>query len=165
MPGLLLGALLAQATTPSAQDATALERVRKALAEPPPVLTIEAPDFDADTRIIRVKVRAWRFEFPIWHEDSVVPPYVRPVMPPVHFEFLQEVTPEFFRASVLYPGYPMTPYGGVGFAVPVVPVVEALNKRIKSLKKRSDERAARDEVREALARLEACRSNPAAPGC
>ena len=165
MPALLLGALLAQTVVPPGPDAAEIQRIRKALTEPPPVLTLPAPPVDVDTRVFRVQIRAWKFTFPVWHDDSVVPPYVRPTAPPVHFEFLQQVTPEFFRASVLYPGYPMTPYGGLGLAVPVVPIVEALNKRIKAVKKRADEKAARDEVREALARLEACRANPAGPDC
>lgn len=124
MPCLLLGALLAQAATPAGQDDTALRRIRQALAEPPPVLTTQAPADDANTRVFRVKIRGWTFTFPAWHEDSTVPSYVRPTMPPVHFEFLQQVTPEFFRSSVLYPGAPRTPYGGVSFSVDLIPVLE-----------------------------------------
>ena len=129
------------------------------------MLTTQAPADDANTRVFRVKIRGWTFTFPAWHEDSTVPSYVRPTMPPVHFEFLQQVTPEFFRSSVLYPGAPRTPYGGVSFSVDLIPVLEALNKRMKAGKKRADQKAARAEVREALARLLACRADPARPGC
>jgi hypothetical protein len=165
MPWLLLGALLAQAAAPSGQDDTALRRIRQALAAPPPVLTIQTPVDVADTRVFRVKVRGWTFTFPVWHEDSTVPSYVRPTMPPVHFEFLQQVTPEFFRSSVLYPGAPRTPYGGVSLSVDLIPVFEALNRRMKAGKKRADEEAARAEVREAMARLLACRADPSRAGC
>jgi hypothetical protein len=83
-----------------------------------------------------------------------VPPYIRPPAPPVHFEFLQQVTDEYFRASTLFP---------VG--LPLVPMFEQLNKATKRRNKRLAEKAAREEVQQDLARLLACRADPSKPGC
>lgn len=162
--GVLLLALVAQAVTTAAPDAAELQRIRTAFARPP-TLTVQTSTDDSGSLVFRVKVRGWKFDHASWHDDSTVPLYVRPSMPPVHFEFLQQVTNEFFRSSVLYPGSPRTPYGGVGVGVPLVPLLEALGKRTKALKRRAAEEAAREEVRQALAAALACRAYPSKPGC
>ena len=86
-------------------------------------------------------------------------------MPPTHFEFQQQVTAEYFRSSVLYPGLVHTPDGMVLVGIPVIPVVEALTKVTKAFKRKLAEQAAREEVRQALGELLACRADPAKPGC
>jgi hypothetical protein len=83
-----------------------------------------------------------------------VPSYIRPPAPIYHYEFLQQVTPEAFRAGTLYP---------VG--IPVVPVLEFLGKRISAAHRKAAEERAREEVRLALEQLLACRANPDRPGC
>lgn len=40
----------------------------------------------------------------LWTGTTTAPAYARPGYPLPHFEFLQQVTPEAFRASTLYPG-------------------------------------------------------------
>ena len=154
-PGVLLGVLLAQATTAPGPDAAQLERIRKALAAQPP-LTAHLPEDEDGKLVFRVRVRGWKFNFPAWHDDTTVPLYVRPTMPPVHFEFLQQVTDEYFRASTLYPA---------AFGIPVVPLFEKLNESTKKRNRRNAERAAREEVQQELARLLACRADPSKPGC
>jgi len=77
-------------------------------------------------------------------------------MPLYHFEFLQRVTPEPFRSSTLYPGT---------IGVPVMPLFDALVKWRKAANRRAQERDAREEVRQALEELLACRADPARPGC
>src|SRR4030095_15655922 len=128
-PGVLLGVVLAQAATSASADAAELERIRKALGTPP-VLTEHAPVEDDGRLVFRVKVHGWKSDFPPWHDDTTVPLYVRPSMPPVHFEFLPQVTDEYFRASFLYP---------VAFGIPVVPIVEKLSEASKKRKRRNAE--------------------------
>jgi hypothetical protein len=158
--GVLLGVILAQAGTPANPDSAELERIRKSLAAPP-TLTTQAHAGEDGRPVFRLSVRGWRFAHAAWHDDTTVPLYVRPSMPPVHFEFLYQVTPEFFRASVLFPGAPSTPYGGVGLGIPLVPVFEKLGKAMKARNRRIAEEAAREDVRHALA----CRADPRRPGC
>ena len=164
MPGALcLTLLLAQSLPAEAGDAARLERIRRKLAEPP-AIAVSSP-LGRDGPVFRVTVKGWRIKRPLWQDDSVVPLYVRPTMPPTHFEFMQQVTHEFFRSSVLYPGFAHTPYGSVAVGIPIVPVVEAVTNLTKGFKRKLAEEAARDEVRRALAELLACRADPAKRGC
>jgi hypothetical protein len=161
---LLLGLMLAQAAPVEAGEAAQIERIRKALERLAAIETMRAPDRD-DRPVFRVTVKGWKIKRPLWQDDSVVPLYVRPTMPPTHFEFQQQVTTEFFRSSVLYPGFAHTPYGTVALGIPVVPLVEALAKATKAFSRKLAEQAAREEVRQALEELLACRPDPAKPGC
>jgi len=161
---VLLAVVLAQASPGEAGEAAQLERIRKALERPAGIFTVRALDRD-DRPVFRLTVKGWTIKRPLWRDDSLVPLYVRPTMPPTHFEFLQQVTPEFFRSSVLYPGLAHTPYGSVAIGLPIIPVVEGLTNATKALKRRRAEQAARDEVRQALEQLTACRANPDRPGC
>ena len=164
MPAVFLTLLLAQAPPSDAGEAARLERIRKALERPARIETLRGLDRD-DRPVFRLTVKGWKIKRPLWQDDSIVPLYVRPAMPPTHFEFLQEVTPEFFRSSVLYPGFAHTPYGSVALGIPVVPVVEGLTSATKAVKRKLAERAAREEVRQALEQLRACRADPSKPGC
>jgi hypothetical protein len=167
MPGALCLTLLLAQSLPvpvEAGDAAQLGRIRKALERPAAIETVRA--LDSDNRpVFRLTVKGWKIKRPLWQDDSGVPAYVRPTMSPTHFEFLQQVTPEFFRSSVLYPGFAHTPYGSVAVGIPIVPIVEALAGAAKAYKRRHAEQAARDEVRQALEALLACRADPAKPGC
>jgi hypothetical protein len=160
----LLGLMLAQAAPVEASEAAQIERIRKALERPAVIETVRALDRD-DRPVFRVTVKGWKIKRPLWQDDSLVPLYVRPTMPPTHLEFQQQVTPEFFRSSVLYPGFVHTPFGSVAVGIPVVPVVEGLTKATKAFKRKLAEQAAREEVRRALEKLLACRADPAKPGC
>src|SRR3954462_13135035 len=99
---LLLAVLLAQAPGAQGQDLSGLDRIREAVAGRP-AITIPAHPDDTGKPVFRVKIEAWRFTGHPWDQDATsVPDYVRPTMPLAHYEFLQMVTPEAFRASTLY---------------------------------------------------------------
>ena len=100
MPGaLLLAAVLAQAQVTPAEPT--LERIRKALDEPAPIAQSLLPK---DGPVFRVVIRAPRPQRPLWETNSMVPSYVRPAMPGLHYDFLGQVTDDVFKAGVLYPG-------------------------------------------------------------
>jgi hypothetical protein len=165
VPALLFAvALLAQELPPAGVDAQHLERIRKALEHPAAIETERVPNRDG-APVFRLTVKAWKFDVPAWHDDSLIPLYVRPTMPPTHFEFLEQVTPEFFRSSVLYPGFAHTPFGENFVGIPMVPIVEMLAKATKALNRKLTDEAAKEEVRQALERLLACRADPSKPSC
>ena len=105
-------------------------------------------------RVVRSSAKSPKPDRPRWEAWSAVPSYIRPPMPLYHHEFLEQVTPEAFRAPTLYP---------VG--VPVVPLLDLLGKQIRTAKRKTAEARAREEVRLALEELLACRADPARPGC
>jgi hypothetical protein len=162
-PAVLLTFVLAQGSPAEAGGRAQVERIRKTLERPAAIETVRAPDRD-DRPVFRITVKGRKIKRPLWQDDSVVPLYVRPTMPPTHFEFMQQVTPEFFRSSVLYPGFAHTPFGSVALGIPVIPVVEALAKATKAFKRKLAAQAAREEVRQAVGELLACRADPAKPG-
>lgn len=146
--------LLAQAAAPvDSSGGPDLGRIRKALAEPAAIV-LPAPSERREGPVFRVTVHGSKSDRPIWQELSSVPSYIRPPMPIYHYEFLQQVTPEAFRAGTLYP---------VG--LPIVPLLEFLGKRIRIAQRKTAEARAREEVRLALEELLACRAEPARPGC
>jgi len=101
---LLLAAVLAQSqATPAGPD---LERIRKALEEPAPIAQSLLPK---DGPVFRVVIRAPRPPRPLWQTDSMIPSYVRPAMPGLHYDFLSQVTDDVFKAGVLYPGMSLGP--------------------------------------------------------
>src|SRR5215467_5988321 len=88
MTAALLAALLV-GQSPSAQtiDSAEVARVRKAVAEAPVVQTVRAQP-----------------SRPLWSDEPGIPS-PKPGYPLYHYDFLERVTPEAFRASTLYPGY------------------------------------------------------------
>ena len=144
MPAILaaaavIGALLAQAPGVPAQDGPPLDRIREAVTEQP-AITIPAHPDDTGKPVFRVRVQAWTFTGHPWDQDAtIVPDYVRPTMPLPHYEFLQMVTPEAFRASTLY--HPM-------LSVTFDPVV--VKKFFQDWRRAVAERNAREEVRRDL---------------
>jgi hypothetical protein len=131
-PVLILVALLAQAPGAPGPDPQ-LERIREAVAETPAISVPAHPD-ETGRPVFRVKIEAWRFTGHPWDQDATsVPDYVRPSMPLAHYEFLQMVTPQAFRASTLYPG--------IGFD----PVI--VKNAFKAVRRAAAERSAREEVR------------------
>jgi hypothetical protein len=153
MPGALcLTLLLAQSLPTEAGEAAQLERIRRQLARPPALLVLAS--WERNGLVFRVTVRGRKPDRPVWEDLSGVPADVRPMAPTYHYEFLDQVTPEAFRQGTLYP---------VG--VPIVPMIELLGKQIRTAKKRTAEARAREEVRQALEELLACRANPDKPGC
>jgi hypothetical protein len=151
-PAVFLTLMLAQELPADTADAAKLERIRKALAETPAIV-ITSPQ-PREGPVFRVTIHGPKLDRPVWEEWSAVPSYVRPPMPLYHHEFLEQVTPEAFRAPTLYP---------VG--VPVVPLLAPLGKQIKAALRKAAEARAREEVQRALEELLACRADPARPGC
>ncbi|SRR6266540_564882 len=149
---VFLTLMLAQAQPAEAGEAARLERLRRALTEAP-AITVPPPTH-AEGGVFRVTVLGRKPANPLWVDWSAVPSYVRPRFPSYHYEFLQQVTPEEFRAGTLYPQ-----------GIPVDQVVRFLVKQIKSANRKGQEANAKEEVRKALEELLACRANPDRPGC
>jgi hypothetical protein len=157
LAGLPLALALSQAPAVPLADIRAVPeasvaRIQKALSRAPALVVPDTPPRDG--LVFRVTVRAPKPEKPMWDDWSNVPSYIRPNMPRYQYDFLQQVTPEQFRAGTLYT---------VG--LPIGPMLELLGKHIHIAQRKSAEARARDEVRKALADLLACRENPAKAGC
>jgi hypothetical protein len=161
---LLLGLILGQAVPAATADAAEMDRIRKALAQPPAIDVTRVAD-RADKPVFRLTVHGRRFDSSPWENWTLVPSYIRPSYPLYHNEMLMMWTPEAFRSSVLYPGAMTTPFGGAGLAVPVTPIIKAVVKQTKAELRRRREAKARREVHEALAAVLTCRADPSRPGC
>jgi hypothetical protein len=133
---LLLAALLAQSVGDGSADPRQLDRIRTAVRQPP-AITIPAEPGETGRPVFRVKVQAWAFTYKPWEEPQKgIPSYIRPAMPLPHYEFLQMVTPEAFRASTLYPGM-------IGFSFDP----GAVKKFFADWRHAAAQRSAREEVR------------------
>ena len=149
---LLLSVIVAQTVQAQLTADPDLERIRKALAKPP-AISIPLPA-TREGPVFRITVFGRKPQKPLWVDWSAVPTYIRPFAPTYHYEFLEKVTPEDFRAGTLHPS-----------GIPVVTVVGFVARQIKAANRKRQESNARDEVRKALEELLACRANPARPGC
>jgi hypothetical protein len=149
-PALFLTLVLAQGTPAEGADPAQIERIRTALETQ--TITI-ASSTRAQGSVFRVTVHG-KPERPLWDDSSATPSYVRPWFRYYQHEFLAQVTPEEFRSATLYP---------VG--IPVLQLAELLVKEIKVANRKRKEANAREEVRQALEELLACRANPDKPGC
>jgi hypothetical protein len=154
--GLLLGLVLAQNVPPEAPVAD-LERIRKALSEPAPVFTIAA-SVDKDGPVFRMRIKAFDLG-PAWEDRSIVPPYVRPWFRAYHHEFLEQVLQnrersEVFRGPTLYP-----------IGIEMIQLVQFLAKHINAANQRRHEADVKEEVRLALEKFLACRTNSNRTGC
>ena len=151
-PAVFLTLMFAQELPAAAGDAAKLERIRRALAEPPAITLASPPPHEGPT--FRVNVHAPTPDRPVWEAWSAVPSYVRPSMKLHHHEFLMQVTPEAFRGVTLHP-----------IGVPMVPLLELLGQQISAALRKSAEARAREDVRKALEEVVACKADPARPGC
>jgi hypothetical protein len=151
-PVVFLTLMLTQDVPAEAADAAKLDRIRKALAETPAIVV--TPPLQSEGPVFRATIHGPKPDRPLWDTWSAVPSYIRPPMKLHHHEFLEQVTPEAFRAQTLYP-----------LGVPVVPLVELLGKQIRTGLRKAAEARAREEVRRALEKFLACRADPATPGC
>jgi hypothetical protein len=154
-PAFVFAAMVAQATASptGADEAARMERIRKAL-DHQPAITTEAGTDQAGRPVFRMSVRAPGPEKPLWDNWTNVPSYIRPNMPGYHYEYLQMVTPEAFRAGTFYSA-----------GIPIGALLEKLFKDIDAARRKRAERRAREEVQQALAELFACRADPSRPGC
>ena len=153
-PILVLAAALTQAPTPpDPEDGARLERIRKAVDHQPAITTAAGTD-DAGRPVFRMNVRAPKPEKPLWDYWTNVPSYIRPNMPGYHYEHMWMVTPEEFRGGTFY-----------SMNIPIGPLLEALGKQLWAPHRKSQVERAKEEVRQALDDLLACRADPARPGC
>jgi hypothetical protein len=129
-----------------------LPRIREALIDTP-AIALPAPAM-REGLIFRVTIHAPMPQKPMWEDWSNVPSYIRPNMPLYHYEFMQMVTPEQFRGGTM---------NTVG--IPVGLLIEMLAKHTKTAHRKTEEEKARDEVRQALAEVLACRADPRSAGC
>lgn len=138
--GPILLALLLQSPAPPPAQAidlpVSLERIREGLARPPLFDPPRARPWRAP--IFRVKVEQIWLEGHAWQEKPPVAPWVQPLIPLPHVEFLEAVTPEEVRASTMYP------------CCTVTPVISAVKKFIDSRVRASREKSAKREVEEAM---------------
>ena len=148
---LLVGLLIAQSTPVVSQTAD-LDRVRKALSEPPAITTTSTSEADGRT-VFKMAIEK-RQPRSLWSDIFPVPSYIRPFWRGYHYEFLAMVTPEEFRSATLYP-----------CCISVDRLMQKLAKEIKAAQRKGQERHAREEVSQALADVLACRADPTRPGC
>jgi len=88
--------------------ATSLERIRQGLEQPPATIMIQSAD-PTMPPIFRMEIRDRPLPYDHLWERDWVPSYVRPTRGLYHHEFLDQVTPDFFRATSVYPCCPVLP--------------------------------------------------------
>jgi hypothetical protein len=116
--------------------ATSLERVRRGLERPPSTIMIQSTD-PSMPPIFRMEIRDLPLPYDhLWERDGV-PSYVRPTRGLYHHEFLDQVTPDFFRATSVYP------------CCPVLPVVDFIRGKLRKTSSGGESKA-RLEVKKAL---------------
>ena len=113
VPILLALLLQSPPTTVQAVDLpVSLDRIRDGITRPgrfeaPPARPLRRPLF-------RIQIEQPVFLFgETWDNTSIVPPWIRPPAPPVHFDFLASVTPEEVRSSTVHPCCDVLPLAGV----------------------------------------------------
>ncbi len=150
---VFLTLMLAQAPLGAeSSEAAQIERIRKALTQSPS--TTVPPPPRTEGPIFRVTVQGQKPVPPLWDNWTAVPSNIRPWFRSYHHEFLEQVTKEDFRSATLFPT-----------GIDVLQVAEFLIKHINAANRRRQAANAKEEVREALEELLACRANPARPGC
>ena len=88
--------------------AVSLDRIRRGLEEPPSTVTVVSTDPTLPPVFrMEIKERPQPYEH-LWQGDFVSA-HVRPVRGLTHHEFLEQVTPDLFRATSMYPCCPCCP--------------------------------------------------------
>ena len=138
------------AQPPRAELPGSIARIQRELARPLPAQPVRS---SAAVFRVRIEARPIRMSLP-WDpaNDTVVPAYIRPKMPLYHFEFLQAVTPEAFRAGVLFP-----------ISIDVLPAVDMIVDALRAAHRRRQEERAKREVDEALKQLLEARKRAGLP--
>jgi hypothetical protein len=153
----LLVLVLAQGPPVETGQADELARVRRALTETP---AINVPPVNrGEGPVFRVTIQGKKPVEALWDNWSAVPSNIRPWFRAYHHEFLEQVLKnreraEEFRGPTLYP-----------IGIDMVKVGQFLDRRIKAANRKQQEQNAREEVRQALEQLLACRTNSNRPGC
>lgn len=139
---LLVLLLQSPATTGQAVDlSVSLERVREGLARPnrfrvPPPRPMKRPLFRLHVEQPRLLTGE------AWDDTSLMPLWIRPSGPPAHVDFLAAVAPEEVRGSTLHP------------CCDVLPIVEAIGKRLQAGKRGRAQREVARTMRAAGIRRE-----------
>jgi hypothetical protein len=146
----LLVLLVWFAQPPRSELPGSVARIQRELARPLPAQPVQS---SAAVFRVRIEARPIKMSVP-WDpaNDTVVPAYIRPKIPLYHFEFLQAVTPEAFRAGVLFP-----------ISIDVLPAVDIIVDAVRESHRRRQEERARREVDEALKRLLEARKKAGLP--
>jgi len=111
-----------------------LDRIRRGLESPPATVTVRSSNPDLPL-VFRLEIRERPLPYEhLWGQDFV-PAYVRPTRPIYHHEFLEQVTPDLFRATAVHP---------------CCDVLPLLNKLRRTGPDRNAESKARLEVKKAL---------------
>ena len=119
-----------------------LDRIRKGLQETPTLVV----DTSSDLPRFRVFIVHYSLDLTVpWDPSDRVPDYVRPPRGLYHHEFLDTVTPEVFKAGVLYPG------------VDILGLARQLGKSLNREFRRRQEETIRKQIEEELRQLEAAR--------
>jgi hypothetical protein len=100
--------LQVQAAEPVPPPATSLDRIRKGLETPVATVTVESSNPDVPL-IFRLEVRERPLPYEHLWQGDFVSAHVRPVRGLTHHEFLEQVTPDLFRSTSMYPCCPVLP--------------------------------------------------------
>ena len=128
--------LIMQSQAPAGQSAESgisLDRVREGLLRPSRLEVPPPPSTDRPLFRIQVEERS-PLVGDAWHDTSVVPSWIRPSAPPVHFEFLMSGTPEEFRSSTVYP------------CCDILPLINAIRKTVSQGLRAAKQQRAKQEV-------------------
>jgi hypothetical protein len=130
--------LQAPTGTPTAEPipATSLERIRQALEEPQTTVTIVSNDPSLPP-VFRMDIERRPLPFEHLWQGDYASAHVRPLRGLTHHEFLEQVTPDFFRATSMYP------------CCPVLPALRLLRAKLGPTRRESEAKA-RAEVKKAL---------------
>jgi hypothetical protein len=123
-------AAAAQAAKPPADT---LERIRRRLESPPATVTIPSSDPNRPP-VFRLEVRERPLPYEHLWQGDYASAHIRPIRGLTHHEFLEQVTPDLFRATAMYP------------CCDVLPAINFLRKKVKS----DGQAKARREVQKAL---------------
>jgi len=139
MPLLLTLLLELQAQTVPAQSAepspaVSLDRIRRGLESPPATVTVPSSDPNLPP-IFRLEIRERPLPYEHLWQGDFASAHIRPIRGLTHHEFLEQVTPDLFRATSMYP---------------CCPVLPAINFLRKTLRNDDDRSKARLEVLKAL---------------
>ena len=97
-----------QAQTVEPAPAVSMERIRRGLEEPPSTITVLSNDPTVPVVFrLEIKERSLPYEH-LW-EGNYESAHVRPVRGLTHHEFLEQVTPDLFRSTSMYPCCPVLP--------------------------------------------------------
>lgn len=122
----------AQAAEPA--PAVSLERIRRGLEGPPATVTVPSSDPNLHP-IFRLEIRERPLPYEHLWQGDYASAHVRPFRGLTHHEFVEQVTPDIFRGTVMYP---------------CCPVLPAVNFLLKKLKSNDAQEKARLEVMKAL---------------